>query len=179
MKVIARLFAVVTSGVVLASIAGAIGAFRARERIVPIDEPDADEVRLTAIFAPLHFRSTATSFRGGTLDCWYGGGVVDLREAVLDPAGAHLDVRAVFGGGQIVVPESWRVTTNVVGLGGIGDGRSKVQRSAAAPELVVEGFVAFGGFGVTSELSEAQLHGLDEAVEGYRRRRGATMDQPV
>lgn len=34
-----------------------------------------------------------------------------------------LQVRAIFGGAQIVVPETWRVSTRVVGLGGIGDGR--------------------------------------------------------
>jgi hypothetical protein len=49
------------------------------------------------------FHSTATAFRGGTLDCWYGGGIVDLRDATLDPAGAHLEVKAVFGGAQILV----------------------------------------------------------------------------
>ena len=69
-------------------------------------------VRLVAIFSPVAFHSTASAFRGGTLDCWYGGGIVDLRDATLDPAGARLEVKAVFGGAQIVVPATggWRST---------------------------------------------------------------------
>ena len=67
------------------------------------------------------FRRTATSFRGGTLDCWYGGGTIDLRGATLAPNGARLDVRAIFGGAQIVVPEAWHVSTRINGLGGAGE----------------------------------------------------------
>ena len=163
----------IVAGAFLVVLAGAAIAARAvKERLVPMDDPAEDEVRLAAIFAPLSFRGTSQRFRGGTLDCWFGGGVVDLRDAELDPAGAHLAVRGIFGGGQIVVPESWRVTTSVTGLGGIGDNRSKAERPADAPELTIEGFALFGGFGVTSELPEAQARGLEEAVARYNERRG-------
>ena len=94
MNIIGRPIALVTGGLMLASIAGAIAAHAAKARIERIEDPDADEVRLTAFFEPISFRSKAASFRGGSVDCWYGGGVIDLREATLDPAGAHLQVRA-------------------------------------------------------------------------------------
>ena len=48
-------------------LAGVVGALIAKRRFVPIDDPDADEVALGAIFAPLAFRSEASSFRGGTV----------------------------------------------------------------------------------------------------------------
>jgi hypothetical protein len=51
----------------------------------------------------LAFHSTSQAFRGGEVECWYGGGVIDLRDAQLAPEGATLRVRAIFGGGQIVV----------------------------------------------------------------------------
>ena len=124
--------------------------------IEPIDAPDADEVRLAAIFEPMSFRSTATAFRGGSVDCWYGGGVIDLRDAILDPAGARLQVRAIFGGAQIVVPDTWRVSSRVVGIGGLGDGRPPVEPDDGAPHLTIEGVAIFGGFGVTSELPEGR-----------------------
>ena len=131
---------------------------------------DADDVRLVAIFEPLSFRSTATRFRGGSVDCWYGGGVIDLRDAVLDPTGARLQVRAIVGGAQIVIPESWRVTSKVVGIGGLGDGRARVERDDDAPHLTIEGFAIFGGFGVTSELPETAARDLDEAVARFNGR---------
>jgi len=164
MNIIGRILAVLAGGFVLTSIGAAIAARAMKQRIVPVDAPDANDVTLAAIFEPINFRSTATAFRGGTLDLWYGGGLIDLRDASLDPAGARLEVRAVFGGAQIVVPETWRVTTNVVGMGGIGDGRSRVERPVTAPLLVIEGVAIMGGFGITSELSEGEASAVADAV---------------
>ncbi|HEX5147805.1 MAG TPA: hypothetical protein VFW02_01905 [Candidatus Limnocylindrales bacterium] len=164
MRVIGRLLALLGVGVLLSAACGAVAARAAKRRIVPLETPDADEIRIAAIFEPLSFRSTATSFRGGTIDCWYGGGVIDLRGATLHPAGAHLQVKAVFGGGQILVPESWRVTARVLGIGGLGDARPKVERPEDAPHLTIEGTAIFGGFGVMSEISDAEVRELDKAV---------------
>jgi hypothetical protein len=173
MNAIRRLLALFSGGLMLASVAGLFIARATKQRIEEVDAPDADEIRLAAIFEPMSFRSTATRFRGGSVDCWYGGGVIDLREAVLDPGGARLDVRAVFGGAQVVVPASWRVSSKVVGIGGLGDGRPRAEYEPDAPHLTIEGLAIFGGFGVTSELPEAAARGLDEAVARSRVRRGA------
>jgi predicted membrane protein len=154
MRVLGRLFATLVAGFILTMVVAAIAAVSAKKRLVPLDDPEADDVRLVAIFEPLAFRSTAGAFRGGTVDCWFGGGVIDLREATLDPAGATLAVRSIFGGGQVVVPESWRVTLAVTGVGGAGDTRPATDRPAEAPHLTIEGVVAFGGFGISSELPE-------------------------
>jgi hypothetical protein len=164
MNVIGRLTAILTGAFALTAIGAAIAARVMKERIIPVDSPDAPEVTLRAIFEPIQFRSTSTMFRGGTLDCWFGGGLIDLRDAILDPGGARLEIRGIFGGGQILVPESWRVTTNVVGVGGIGDGRSQLQRPVTAPLLVIDGTVLFGGFGITSELSEEEASAVADAV---------------
>ena len=174
MGIIRRLFTMFWVGLVLAMVAGAIGALKARQRDVPVPDADADEIELLAAFEPLHFQSRATAFRGGTIQCWYGGGVIDLREAILDPAGARLDVRAVFGGGQIIVPETWNVTTGVKGIGGVGDTRPHVDRAADAPHLTLEGFVLFGGYAVMSEVPEDELRGLDEQIRRWSRHGHAT-----
>lgn len=170
MRIIRRLFALFWTGLVLAMVAGAIGALLARRREVPVSAADADEIALRAIFEPLHFQSRATAFRGGTIECWYGGGVIDLRDAVVGPAGARLDVRAVFGGGQIIVPESWNVVSDVKGIGGVGDTRPRVDRAADAPHLTVGGVVLFGGYAIMSEVPEDELRGLDEQIRRWARR---------
>jgi hypothetical protein len=174
MNVIGRVAALFTGGLMLASIIGAIAARAAKRQIVRVDAPDADEVRLAAIFEPMSFRSTAAGFRGGTVDCWYGGGVIDLRDATLDPAGARLEVRAIFGGAQIVVPDTWRVSSKIVGIGGLGDGRPPRELAEDAPSLAIEGLAVFGGFGVTSELSEAEARGLAQAIA-----RAGRLEHPV
>lgn len=164
MKIIGRVMGLFWVGLMLASILGTFAARAAKQRIVPLDEPDADEVRLTAILEPINFKSTARSFRGGSIDCWYGGGAIDLRDAILDPAGARLTVRAIFGGAQIVVPETWRVSSSVRGIGGLGDGRPRVEYPTDAPHLTIEGLALFGGFGVVSDIPEAEARGLSKAA---------------
>lgn len=164
MTVIRRMAAVVTCGLMLASIIGAIAARAAKRRIAPVDALDADEVRLAAIFEPMSFRSLAKSFRGGTVDCWFGGGVIDLRDATLEPAGARLKVRAVFGGCQILAPDTWRVSSKIVGIGGLGDGRPRRELAEDAPNLMIEGVAVFGGFGVMSGMPEAEARGFAKAI---------------
>lgn len=149
MKSIVRAFSLLLLGWAVFVAAAAVYAAVKRREAVPQD-PASDEVDLVASFAPLEFHSESGSFRGGTVTTWFGGGELDLRDATLDPAGATIHVNALFGGGNLVVPESWNVETKVVGIGGIGDGRPKVEREADAPTLHVEGTAIFGGWGITS-----------------------------
>jgi len=125
----------------------------ARRRAAVPQDPDADEVDLVANFEGLDFRSRAQAFRGGTVTTMFGGGELDLRDATLDPAGATIRVNALFGGGNLVVPESWNVEARVIGIGGIGDGRAAVERTIDAPTLRVEGTALFGGWGISSAPS--------------------------
>jgi hypothetical protein len=178
MKIVGRVIRLAWAGLMVAMAATALAALNVRRRIVPKDEPDADEVQLVATFEPILFESTAGSFRGGKVDLWFGGGIIDLRDATLDPAGARLDVRAMFGGCQLLVPESWNVTTRVLGIGGAGDGRPKVDRPLDAPHLTVEGTALFGGVGIASEIPDDSIRSLRDAV-AKRQRRSAPMPEPV
>ncbi len=169
MGIIRRLFTVAWTGLVLAMVIGAVGALVARRRTVPAPAVDADEVELRAIFEPFHFESRATAFRRGSIECWYGGGVFDLRQATLDKAGARLEVRTIFGGGQVIVPETWNVTAGVVGIGGVADTRSRTAREPDAPHLTISGQAVFGGFAVMSDVPEDELRGLDEQIRRWAR----------
>jgi len=135
-------------------VAAAATAHNLQRTLVPTTDPSADEIVAVAIFAPLEFHSTSRNFRGGQLECWYGGGVLDLRDAVLAPEGATLRVRAVFGGGQILVPADWKVVSTVRGAGGLQDIREAKGYAADGPELVIEGLLIAGGFAVSSEPAD-------------------------
>jgi len=170
MKIVGRLLVFAWNVFLLALVASLFAARAVKRRIIPVDGPEAEEVRLGAVFAPISFASSAPAFRGGELDCWFGGGVIDLRAATLHPAGATLRVNAVFGGAQVVVPETWHVTSRVVGIGGLADARPAAERLETAPHLVIEGRVLFGGFTVISDLPEAEAKALAEAVEKFGRK---------
>jgi len=150
MKTIFRALSMLLLGWFLFMIGAAIYA-ASKRREAPEPDPKADEVDLVANFGPLEFHSESGAFRGGNVTTWFGGGQVDLRDATLDPAGATLHMNALFGGGNLIVPETWNVETSLVGIGGAGDGRPKSERPADAPTLRVDGTAIFGGWGITSE----------------------------
>jgi hypothetical protein len=168
MKVITRTIWAAVTALVVASLVGAWAASRRRQP--GGDDPEADEIHLLAAVEPLGFTSRAAAFRGGTVEAWYGGGLIDLREATLDPAGARLTIRTVFGGFEIVVPESWRVVSEVRGIGGLGDGRPHIERPDDAPTLTIDGIAIFGGIGITATVTEDEVTAIAEAIE--RRERG-------
>jgi hypothetical protein len=165
MRIFGRLIGTLLTALMVASIAGTIAAILAKQRIVPTTDPEADDIELAGIFGPLAFHSTSGNLRGGTIDCWYGGGMVDLRGAKLAPEGAHLRVRAFYGGAQLIVPDDWQITTKVRGIGGIADTRPQKGRPADAPRLTIDGWALMGGFGVTSEMPEEQAKWLKETEE--------------
>jgi hypothetical protein len=160
-------------------IAAAAAAFVAKHQLEAVDDENGDEVHLVSIFGPMAFHSTASAFRGGTIDCWYGGGVVDLRDARLDPAGAQLEVRAIFGGGQVLVPAEWQVESTVAGIGAARDMRPAQVRSADAPVLKLHGFVLFGGFGVMSDMPKEAIEQLTAAVAKQRDQNGSNAPEVV
>jgi len=128
-------------------------AVYARTRIRSRGGPDDDTLDLIGIFEGFEVASRATAFRGGTLLAWFGGGTLDLREATIASGGAHLMARALFGGVQVIVPETWTVETNILAvLGGVGDDRARDdQETSGAPMLTIDGWAAFGGVSISSE----------------------------
>ena len=162
---IGRLIKWTLGALVLTSIGSTIAAFVMKQRNPSVGWADSDEIALVTIFEPLEFVSTATSFRGGSLLCWYGGGDIDLRGATLDPAGAHLSIKVLFGGGRVLVPDEWDVEMRVTPIfGGMVDTREARQRAADAPRLVIDGYTAFGGFAIDSSQPEAEID-LAETVD--------------
>jgi hypothetical protein len=161
-KVIGRLFGVLVLGWIATMGIAASVALQKKREAPPVPDPGADEIDLRTYFGPMDFASVSTAFRGGTVETWFGGGTIDLRGATLHPDGAHLRTTTVFGGGQILVPDSWVVETRVSGIGGAGDVRGSAaatpESDPTAPRLVVDGIVAFGGFGIMSqEGREAEI----------------------
>jgi predicted membrane protein len=74
----------------------------------------------------------------------FGGYKLDLRKAKIQDKTAVIDATAVFGGVEIIVPETWNVVVRGVGIfGGYGD--ETHHTAEPAPDLVVQGVAIFGG----------------------------------
>src|SRR5918996_106167 len=107
-----------------------------------------DVVRATAVFGGHEVVSRSSSFRGGSATAVFGGVTIDLRNARLHPEGAVLDVTAILGGAEILVPRGWRVTTSGTPiLGGI---ENKAE-GGEGPELRIDALTVLGGTDIKHE----------------------------
>jgi hypothetical protein len=152
MRTIRSLFKALLRLSLLGGIASAVAALIARDRLVSRGGETEDEFDLVTIYNGLEFSSTAPALRRGSILTWYGGSSVDLRGATLDPAGATLVVRTIFGGLEVVIPAAWRVDLAVTNVfGGTDDSHDPDPMAADAPVLRVFGWTAFGGLSIVSE----------------------------
>lgn len=128
-----------------------------RRRTRDASGADADDtVNIFAVLSGVKRTSTSARFRGGEVTTFMGGGQIDLRQATI-PRGeeAVLDIVAVMGGCEIVVPPSWTIVTPIVPvMGGIEDKRlaplGVETAGGPAPRLVLRGLVMMGGVSIKS-----------------------------
>ncbi|HBH49040.1 MAG TPA: hypothetical protein DDX98_10390 [Bacteroidales bacterium] len=88
-------------------------------------------------------------FQGGKMLAVFGGSNFNLSRSKLAPGKNYIDVLAVFGGFKLIVPEDWNVTISAISIfGGFSD-KHRVnipeQKKEGEPELIIKGFVIFGG----------------------------------
>ena len=100
----------------------------------------------TAVFHHIERRIVAKNFRGGKLAVVFGGFTIDLREADIDGPVAFLHADAIFGGGEIFVPDNWDISMRGSGVfGGYSNETLHRPLDGTAKRLVIEGAAVFGG----------------------------------
>lgn len=155
--------AVVKVVVLLAGLA-ALGQVLARRKTV--GDETSDEFAIAAYVGGVQRTCRAGSLRSGSVSVVLGGVDLDLREAVLDPAGADLDLSASWGGVSLTVPREWRVLVEEKAtLGGV-DARVTPPDELPddAPLLRVVAGARFGGVSIQAkdgaEHSTHELRGF-------------------
>jgi hypothetical protein len=155
MRTIRTLLALGFGLFLLGGVASALAAAYTRGRLESHGDEEDDEFDLVNIYGSRDFASRARALRRWSALNWYGGATIDLRGASLDPAGATATARSIFGGLRLVVPETWRVERDVIGiLGGVGDSRNADRVDAALPALRLEGWSVVGGIAIVSEAPD-------------------------
>ena len=89
---------------------------------------------------------------GGNLLAFFGGFKIDLSRAEIEGERTVLDATAIFGGGEIIIPEWWKVSVEGLGIfGGYVDKTRHVPRpDRPVKTVVVRGAAIFGGIEVKS-----------------------------
>lgn len=105
-----------------------------------------------AFFGGIERKIEGKYFQGGSITAIFGGFKIDLTRAELDTDEAVIHVNAIFGGGEIIAPDSWRVMVEGAGIfGAFVDKTRYVPRTESpAKTLHVRGAAIFGGVEVKS-----------------------------
>ncbi len=117
---------------------------RGRGRFENATVEQVDEIHVEASFSGLKLRNVSRNFKGGQIDCSFGGVEVDLREAVMAAPEVVLQIRGMFSGIELRVPRDWQVVVQLgATLGGVDDKTTPPM----VPEhrLVLRGETVFGG----------------------------------
>jgi Domain of unknown function (DUF5668) len=100
----------------------------------------------TAVFHHIERRIVSKNFRGGKVAVVFGGFTIDLRDADIDIPVAVLHADAIFGGGEIFVPDTWDVSIRGAGVfGGYSNETRQRPLDANSKRLIIEGGAVFGG----------------------------------
>jgi len=86
-------------------------------------------------------------FRGGHINCVFGGSEVDLTQATLAEGVSELEVNTIFGGVTLIVPCDWRIQLKMTSImGGFSDKRSYLKENPDTSRiLIIKGSTIFGG----------------------------------
>ncbi|MGC9436439.1 DUF1707 SHOCT-like domain-containing protein [Streptomyces sp. WG5] len=88
---------------------------------------------------------------------FWGGGDIDLREAVFADREVVINCVAIMGGMNVIVPPGVEVIVRGVGvMGGFDHREEGVPGDPGAPRVVVTGFAFWGGVGVVRKLTRAE-----------------------
>jgi hypothetical protein len=102
-----------------------------------------------AVFSAFERRITG-GYRGAEYTAVFGGGKVDFRRAEIETDAVAVQVNAIFGGLEFLVPEHWQVVNDVVGIFGAAEDKT-VQPAPGTPgikRLILRGTAIFGGVSV-------------------------------
>lgn len=116
---------------------------------------ESDRLSGFALFGGVERRALSTAFREADLTALFGGATLDLRDVAREPGTEPIRVSAtaLFGGVEIIAPREWKVKLDVLAIfGAAEDSRLRAERDrereSDTVDLVVDGFVAFGGLEV-------------------------------
>ncbi|HEX3742582.1 MAG TPA: DUF5668 domain-containing protein [Bryobacteraceae bacterium] len=89
---------------------------------------------------------TDQDFRGGKVDCVFGGITLDLRGAEIAGGQAVLHISAVYGGAVVLIPAHWDLAIRGGGFfGGYSDQTVHPPRTPGTKRLIAKGGAVFGG----------------------------------
>lgn len=107
---------------------------------------DMDKLICSAVFAGRDIRVDNSVFNGADLTAMFGGIDLNLKNAVIQ-RNVTIEVKAIFGGVDIIMPSNVRVVVDVSTIfGGVDNGtRTPLGADENTPTVFIKGSCVFGG----------------------------------
>lgn len=107
-----------------------------------------DHINEVNIFSSANKVIKSESFKGGKVVMIFSGGKIDLSQVNTTNKNIELEVVALFGGVQLVVPKSWKVNSQGTSIFGGYD--TKLEGEGGDITLNLKGSAVFGGVKITN-----------------------------
>ncbi|NJK87218.1 MAG: cell wall-active antibiotics response protein, partial [Bacteroidales bacterium] len=120
---------------------------RPRRHLHKVSQTSSDFLDEVSIFGSSERVINSDSFQGGRLTCIFGGQKLIFTKTKMAPGRNEIEVFALFGGFEIVVPDNWKVKINITPIfGGFSDKKMFYSNNTEPEnELIISGTVIFGG----------------------------------
>ncbi len=153
MKILRRIFLAITVLNVLLVTA----AFIVKKITPQYGDPESDSFSVLAAMGGVDFSSKSDTLQSGSAMAFMGGVELDLTEATIVD-GARLELKAIMGGIDVVVPSTWRVEMERSAFAGEAQNTTDPDGAAEdAPVLLVTANASCGGILVRSKAPEPVL----------------------
>ncbi|AYD46246.1 MAG TPA: hypothetical protein VFQ86_14320 [Arachidicoccus soli] len=109
------------------------------------DNSSEDVIDINSVFGSSEKVMFTKTFKGGTINCAFGGGKINLTQADMEDK-AILNVSVTFGGAEIIVPSNWHIQNELTAfMGGIEDKRRSIVGDIQNKTLILRGSIFCGG----------------------------------
>ena len=129
---------------------------------------DGPRIDVSAILAGTQRKVVTERFASADVNAVIAATTLDLRPAKLVDGHGEVDVYAMWGGIDLLVPREWRVVSEVTPILGVFQDTTVVPEDPNAPTLLIRGSVVMGGIEVRNDERKpfrTRVRGRDQVVQ--------------
>ena len=129
---------------------------------------DGPRIDASAILAGTQRKVVSDQFVSADVNAVIAAMTLDLRPAKLVDGRGEVDVYAMWGGIDLLVPREWRVVSEVTPILGVFQDSTEVPQDPLAPTLLIRGSVVMGGIEVRNDDRKpfrTRVRGREQVVQ--------------
>jgi predicted membrane protein len=118
------------------------------QKFLTQSENAEDSINRVLIFSGLNQKVKSDNFQKAEVVAIFGGGELDLSKVKTKQTNVPLEFVAIFGGLKVILPPTWQVQSEGVGI--LGGFNNQAQSQGTKTKAIIKGVAIFGGVDITS-----------------------------